>query len=176
MNFVGIFDKLFGRKTDTKQPAQQPTLEEMVATRPTRTIAYDANLVDDLKNDHQALVAMFGSIGDAAKAGDDATLSRLLVDFKTYLESHLLKENVRFYVYLEQSMADDPDNMLLIKDFRREMNHIARGVVEFVKTYQNQRMDTALRAQFLEDYEKVGQLLGMRIQREEGQLYTLYHA
>jgi hypothetical protein len=99
----------------------------------------------------------------------------MLNAFKVHLEGHLIAENVRFYNYVENAMQNDPESSALVRSFRREMNAIARGVVDFVKKYQVDAFDQRMRAEFMTDYKTVGGLLAQRIQREEGSLYPLYH-
>lgn len=137
-------------------------------------IAYDAELVPALKRDHADLVKLYGSIGDQAKRGDFQQVPPLLMAFKVHLEGHLIAENVRFYNYVESSMHGDPESTALVRSFRREMNAIARGVVDFVKKYQISTFDQATRDEFLADYQTVGGLLAQRIEREESSLYPLY--
>jgi hypothetical protein len=50
----------------------------------------------------------------------------------------------------------------------------ARGVVDFVKRYQQCDFDDSTRSQFLADYRRIGGLLTQRIEREESSLYPLY--
>ena len=71
-------------------------------------------------------------------------------------------------------MQGDAENTALVRSFRREMNAIARGVVDFVKKYQLGNFDQETRQAFLADYQTVGGLLAQRIEREEGSLYPLY--
>jgi hypothetical protein len=139
-----------------------------------RAPSYDSRLIESLKHDHHALVELFQQIGQTAERGRFHELPALLVAFKTGLESHVIAENVRFYNYVENSLAGDDENVALIRSFRREMNAIARGVVDFVKKYQRANFNDALREQFLRDYAVVGGLLSQRIQREEANLYPLY--
>ncbi|WP_167285263.1 hemerythrin domain-containing protein [Marilutibacter alkalisoli] len=139
-----------------------------------RPIAYDPALVPALKQDHHDLVALFSEIGHCAKLDRFDDIPKLLVSFKTNLEAHLIAENVRFYNYVERTLEGDSENTLLIRSFRREMNAIARGVVDFVKKYQLARFDVDTRRAFMADYEAVGDLLAQRIQREEASLYPLY--
>ena len=54
------------------------------------------------------------------------------------------------------------------------MNAIARGVVEFVRRYQQTRVNAENSLHFIREYDEVGKLLVMRIEREEGNLYPLY--
>lgn len=139
-----------------------------------RAPTYDSRLIESLKHDHHSLVELFQQIGQTAERGRFHELPALLVAFKTGLESHVIAENVRFYNYVENSLAGDEENLLLIRSFRREMNAIARGVVDFVKKYQRAAFNDATRDAFLRDYAVVGGLLSQRIQREETNLYPLY--
>ena len=61
-----------------------------------------------------------------------------------------------------------------LRSFRREMNAIARGVVDFVKKYQLSAFDQQAREEFMADYQTVYGLLAQRIEREESSLYPLY--
>jgi len=171
---MGIFSDWFKRKpVDTRRPENR--LLHSIPP-PARSIQFDPNLVDSLKDDHIELVQAYGRLGEEAEAGRFGGISEGLIAFKTRLEAHLLTENVRFYVYLEQSMGGDPENMAIIRSFRQEMNGIARGVVDFVRRYQQQPLHAGNRDAFMQEYEAVGKLLVMRVEREENNLYPLYHA
>ena len=168
---MGLLKRLFGGKpgNDTVSTMQPGTARE-----PGRTIRYDPGLVDGLKDDHQELVAMYTALGEQVAGGDFHGIDAALQEFKIRLEAHLLTENVRFYVYVEQSMADDEVNYELIRGFRKEMNSIARAVVEFVRRYRQQPVGPATQAQFIREHGEVGRLLAQRIAREESELYVLY--
>lgn len=167
---MGIFGKLFGQKQDEADHAP-------LAAHPNghRTIRYDPALVDSLKHDHGELVALYQRIGKHQDTEQYDELRAELINFKTRLEAHILTENVRFYTYLEQSLSDDVHNAELMRDFRREMNTIARGAVAFIKKYQAPgAFENHLRLEFAKDYQAVGELLTQRIGREEASLYPLY--
>jgi hypothetical protein len=174
---MGIFSSWFKRKPAADPaPAQSAPAQNVLSNlaQPQRTIRYDQNLVTNLKKDHIELVYMYTQLGDDVHNDRFERIADTLLAFKTRLEAHLLVENLRFYVYLEQSLANDADNVGLIRDFRQEMNRIARGVVEFVKRYQQQRVTHENQAAFMHDYNEVGRLLTLRIEREESNLYPLY--
>ncbi len=172
-----MFDRLRkllgGKQVPTSQalPHGVPTAEQR---RGGFGIAYDAQLVPALKHDHKVLVQLFGQVGEMAGRDDFKDIPQMLMAFKVHLEGHLIAENVRFYNYVENSMQGDSENTALIRSFRREMNAIARGVVEFVKKYQVPEFDAQLREEFMNDYRTVGGLLTQRIEREEASLYPLY--
>jgi hypothetical protein len=169
---LDMLRRLIGQPAKTA-PAPAAPLRQTAAPAP-RAPSYDSGLVPALKNYHQELVALFEQIGRTYEQRRFTEIPALLTAFKTRLEAHLLTENVRFYNYVESTLRDDAENLSLIRDFRREMNSIARGVIDFVKKYQAQHDPEHLLHGFLADYRTVGGLLVQRIQREEGNLYPLY--
>jgi hypothetical protein len=152
-------------------PQGMPTVEQRKAGF---GIAYDPELVPSLKRDHADLVKLYGAIGETARQGDFGQIPMMLNAFKVHLEGHLIAENVRFYNYVENSMQGDAESTALVRSFRREMNAIARGVVDFVKKYQLASFDETMRQEFMADYQTVYGLLAQRIEREESSLYPLY--
>ncbi|HEX7339271.1 MAG TPA: hemerythrin domain-containing protein [Rhodanobacteraceae bacterium] len=171
---MGFFRKMFG-KDDTAEQMVGSTAPASDATL--GTVHYDPKLVDSLLGDHSRLGNMYSRIGMLAKNGEFAEVRTLLAHFKSSLQAHILTENVRFYSYLEKSMAGDSENARTIHEFRRDMNTIAREVVNFVKTWQNSQFTTAAeRQQFGADYDKIGELLEQRLDSEENSLYPLYMA
>lgn len=176
---MGLIARLLGREPASDRGQTRPVSERYAASAaaapaPRGQLRFDPDLIHSLENDHRDLVALFGRIGDCARRDDFGPVPAMLLKFKTSLEAHLIAENVRFYNYVENSLAGDTENYALIRSFRREMNQIARGVVDFVKKYQSGNFDAAARAAFMEDYHAVGALLTQRIEREERSLYPLY--
>ena len=170
---MGILGKLFGSNDAVGVAAPHGTQPQESA--PHRTIRHDPTLLDSLLRDHIELVALYQRIGKLMQDGQYDEIRAELVNFKTRLEAHILTENVRFYTYLEQSLSDDAHNAEMMRDFRREMNTIARAVVTFVKKYQGTgTFDAALQIEFARDYQSVGELLKQRLGREESSLYPLY--
>lgn len=168
---MGLFNWLFGSKRETAHVTAAKV--HIDTSGQPRAISYDPTLIERLKTDHEDLVALYQKLGTLLEASKYGDIRSELINFKTRFEAHILTENVRFYVYLEQHL-EDVHNTELMRDFRREMNTIARGVVEFVKKYQFSAFDGELRSQFVQDYQAVGGLLAQRIEREESGLYPLY--
>ncbi len=175
-NVLGFMRRLMGGQPTSHKgnAAPRAPIQFDVPTGRARQIKYDPSLVESLEKDHRELVALFKEIGQCAKLDEYGDVPALLLSFKTRLEAHLIAENVRFYNYVENTLQDDAENSMLIRSFRREMNSIARGVVDFVKKYQVASFDARGRAEFMEDYSTVGGLLTQRIEREENSLYPLY--
>ncbi|MBN8734933.1 MAG: hemerythrin domain-containing protein [Xanthomonadales bacterium] len=137
-------------------------------------IQYDPRLLDSLLRDHVELGRLFGRIGAAGNAGEARELRSLLITFKARLKAHLVVENMRFYDYLEQSLADEPETARMVLNFRRKMTRIASDVFDFIQKYQSSRLTPGERRQFTPDYETVGAKLEQRLDSEEDNLYRLY--
>ena len=168
--FGFISDFFSGR--DKNAPA--PSLAE--APKPgATTIAYDPNLIAALEADHSKLVELYGKMWDEGfEKKNYVKLARILSEFKSLFQGHLLKENVRFYVYLEQSLGKDKHTLAVVKEFRSDMNDIANAVIGFCKRYSKGSFTPAMEAQFKKDYTAVGEALTRRVQSEERDLYSLY--
>ena len=162
-----FIDRLFGANK------VEPVQEIARSGFDNNQIKYDPNLITELESDHQNLATKFSEIYDAFDKKDYVKTNRLIGSFKGAFQAHLLAENIKFYVYLEQSLHDDEENLRIVKEFRLDMNKIARAATNFCKKYQGQF--TARHAeQFEEDYNAVGKVLTQRITLEENSLYVLY--
>lgn len=150
-----------------------PLPTPMVAAVPNQ-IQFDGKLVEELKQDHVGLVAQFTQMVPLFRAGEIRSFRAQLASFKTQFQGHIIKENVRFYVYLEQSLAGDETNVELMRDFRREMNAISRAVVSFCNKYNDTKPDLQAIRQFEADAGDIAKALLSRIDREERDLYSLY--
>lgn len=178
-----FFDFLFSKKpaTPPASPAALAPVSALDAPKPNMApgtrIAYSDSLVAQLKNDHQQLLGAHAAIGEAYAQGDLHATRELLESFRGDLQSHLLTENVRFYIYLEHSLFNDPEKQALVRQFRHEMDEIGKAALAFLMRYANidrddfeQQTHTA----FASELVKIGLVLSQRIQREESSLYPLY--
>lgn len=180
-----LFDLLFGKREKKAVPATDPVpppaeaaappVEEAGArTAPGTRIHFNPELIPRLTADHQRLLQGFTSIREAALGGDLATAALRLETFRNDLQGHLLTENIRFYVYLEHALAEDPENHALMRGFRHEMDDIGKAVVAFLGRYRTLAEDPGLAEGFASDLDGIGAVLVERIRREEETLYPLY--
>lgn len=169
-----MFDFLFGRKQDDEKQVETATVKNPPAS-PGNSINYDPNLVTELKADHGLLVGLFTGIVATTGQRNHKLLTEQLNEFGQKLRGHLLKENVRFYVYLKKSLQSDEDSMSIMQEFAHEMQQIGRAVTDFLHTYTHvTHWDDAQWAVFERDLNGVGKVLTQRIGAEEDTLYTLY--
>ena len=163
---------LFKKKKTILETAREEKTEYSYA--PGTQIRYAPELIDKLKDDHQILLSIFGEIKAAFDSVNYSLVTLKLKDFKTALMDHLLTENVRLYIYMTRSFADDEVNGELVKGFRSEMNDIAKVVMTFLTRYETLGVDETLAATFSKDLDAIGGALAARIEREESTLYPLY--
>ncbi len=172
--FAFISDFFKGRPKEEEQPKLSQVKRNSEAQKE-RTINYDPALIDTLKKDHSKLVSLYGQMWkEGFEKKDYKRLSSIIAEFKAGFQSHLLKENVKFYVYLEQSLSDDLHTLQVVKDFRSDMNDIANAVIQFCKKYQHQAYTLEMEQEFERDYVKIGEVLTRRVSMEENELYLLY--
>jgi len=165
---MGFFSSLFsfGGNQDKKPKPPEPRQES--------GIRYDVELVPSLKHDHQQLLSIYGEISKAAEASQFDLVQSGLHELKHSLQTHLVVENVRFYVYLQQHLAGDQNASALIADLRKEMDGIARVAVQFVNRYETAQFTPELATTFRKELAGIGEVLVKRISTEESRLYTLY--
>lgn len=179
-----LFDLLFGKKETAAAPAREPAIvnarapvaEPKTVNAPGTHIHHDADLIVSLKDDHQKLLRTFQAIGAASFAGELGKVQSLLGQFQTMIMDHLLKENVRLYVYLEHLLANDPVSHQMMHGFRHEMDGIGRVVVGFLEKYKTISQHPELADTFATDLRAIGEALVARIKREEDILYPMYSA
>lgn len=164
---------LFKKKTETST-ASTPAASNQYNTAPGTEIRYAPDLIGSLKGDHQQLLALYGKVQEAFEARNYPAVSEHLEAFKSDLQSHLLTENVRLYIYLDRCLAHDTTNSELIRGFRREMDDIAKVAMKFLNKYSAIGVDADLANHFAEDFTTIGKVLGERITKEESILYPLY--
>jgi hypothetical protein len=179
-----LFDLLFGKKSQSPVPPRQP--EPVISAAPAfaakqesapgTQIRHDPQLIVALKTDHQRLLATFHDIAAASTAGNLAVVQHLLGQFQTMIMDHLLKENVRLYVYLEHLLQNDAVSHEMMHGFRHEMDVIGRVVVGFLGKYKEIGGRPELAAAFATDLKGIGEALVARIKREEDILYPMYSA
>ena len=172
-----LFDLLFGKKTEPAHPAAQPqprphAEEDHVA--PGTGIHHHPDLIVKFTQDHQELLHLYTLVHAAATAGNVGLASERLEDFRSALQSHLLTENIRLYVYLEHALQSDPPSHALMHQFRHEMDEIGKAVVAFLTKYQDLAEHPEWAQNFLTELDGIGKVLGKRIQSEEKTLYPLY--
>jgi hypothetical protein len=174
-----LFDKLFGKKAETAPGQAAAATAGAAAAKPQASapgtaIHHDPRLIASLKEDHRLLLDIYKAVDAARVEGDLVSVQTRLGQFRMVLQDHLLKENVRLYVYLEHVLQGDPVSHQLMHEFRHEMDGIGRVVVGFLGKYKEIGIHPELAADFGKDFAAIGEALVARIRREEDTLYPMY--
>lgn len=164
---------LFKKKRNAQEEKTNETANQY-NTAPGTEIRYSPELIDLLKQDHKQLLSLYTDVQNAFERNEFAAVSEKLEKFKSNLQSHLLTENIRLYIYLDRCLANDASNSELIRGFRREMDEIAKVAMKFLNKYSAIGVDEQLAGHFAEDFATIGKVLGERIDKEENVLYPLY--
>ena len=166
---------LFGNKQDQAGLAPETEILHTGGIAPGTNIRFDPKLVSELKVDHGQLVSQFQEIVATTGKRDNDLLVKQFAKFGSTLRGHILKENVRFYVYLKSSLQSDESSLSIMQEFAQEMQQIGRAVTDFLHKYTSvAKWDEAQWAVFERDLNAVGQVLTSRIETEENTLYPLY--
>jgi hypothetical protein len=139
---------------------------------PGTKITYNEALVKELIGEHEVLVFLYKTILLEYEQDNRARLNELLLEFKSSLAQHLLKENTRLYVYLRNYYKDDSMNSELINSLHAEMSGIGRSVFRFIDDITKGK--SPMDATFKEDWGRIGEILLKRIEVEETVLYQAY--
>lgn len=135
---------------------------------------YSPELIGNLKDDHADLLRRHGELEQLAVKGQYGAIPMALSGFKNKFDLHILHENLQFYCHVEERLARRGAELAVVREFRTEMNGLARGVVNFVKKYRAEGVRQQNRDAFLVELRSVGGMLGHRVEREEKNLYPLY--
>lgn len=141
----------------------------------TNGIQYNANLVQEMLDDHRALLSIYGDLVKAVDNKDGSVFKLTLVRFKSMLVAHLLKEAVKLYIYLRQKFRGDEGVYHLVTSYKNEMDGISRVAMSFVDEYTAKPIHEIDFFQLSARLREIGLVLGDRIRREEMELYPLYH-
>jgi regulator of sigma D len=177
---MGIISRFFKKPAENSSRDIEIDLEKDNNSQPEEVkayvkggnIAYHPELINELKHEHRDLVEIFTNLVKTSETKDKQKIRNLLDSFKKNLVSHILKENVQFYVYVKYLLADDPVNGDLAKIMQQEMNDIGKTVLNFIA--KSMEDSAVFDSEFQAELNQIGSVLTERIKIEEEKLYVLY--
>ncbi len=137
-------------------------------------VRYNSNLISELVKEHEALLKVYTKMLSAIETKNFSSIAQYLKEFDQGLRTHLLREHVELYVYLEYILSKRTRAFQEMHNLRLEMDHISTEVITFLNVHQAAPVNEKTIAQFEHDFIQIGEVLVGRIQREENSLYTLY--
>lgn len=172
MSFFSFFN-IFNKSSVNEKNNTEDDPSEHVPL-PGTQLFFDKSLIDNLQNDHEDLLKIYGEIANVLTENNLEKLPDLFSTFSSRLRGHILVENVKLYVYLTYALENDPESLEIIIELRSEMQQIGRLVNNFLSQYSELPWTEEKSQSFPVEFEKTGKILVDRIKREEHNLYPLY--
>ena len=98
-----------------------------------------------------------------------------LIQFEKDLTEHLELENKIFYKELLEKMEEKGQDTIKTKSFIAEMDEITETVVVFLKKYEKaDNIENSL-DEFIKEFNEIGEILNLRIQSEEAEVYFYWN-
>ena len=169
----------FFKKNDEPKPAPAAARAPAPAAVAANSggIQFYPDLIKNLVGDHRRLFQLYDNIKENFSRRDLALVSGSLKEFGALVRNHLLTENMRLYIYLQQQMAKDEINTALVRSYRKEMDGIGKNVLDFLEKYKEIESSSAADlSSFAAELDEIGRVVGSRMKREEETLYPLYVA
>ena len=125
---MGFFNKIF--KLDKNTEIVSQVNEE-------KSLAYDSELINTLRNEQKVLFKEWENIVDVALGTDEYTfkLKDAIDNFVTKLDAHIHIENDKLYAYLEDKYTSETNEIIVIKRVRKKMNSMVKEIGYFSKKY-----------------------------------------
>lgn len=173
---LDFVEQLFQRHDDHNQVSSRAQCKPTLKRAPKKSgVAYDEFLISTLEKEHELLIENFGKvIKHGFIARDFKFLCKQLDEFKVLFQNHVLKENVKFFCYLEQSQKNKRKRLKSIRKFRKEVNCCTNDVMNFCKKYEQPLETLFLEESFRNEYQNIAQKLFHRVQLVENEMYSLY--
>lgn len=129
-----------------------------------------ARLIDELKNDHQAMSKLLDRLKDSRVSNDEA--HKILLSAQTSLLAHLKKEDSQLYPVLYQAAKENPALKRTVDFYTKDMEEITRKAVEFFEKYS--RHDSRIDIEFAKAFGNLFAVISRRLRNEENTLYKEY--
>jgi hypothetical protein len=148
-------------------------LAPFAVSSPAMVVAFDANLISELKADHTRLIATFTRIERMAASQPHMVVADLIL-LRELFQDHLITEESHFYAYLDRLLADHASVRAEARAVWKDMDEIAASVAQFIHNWISNPPALQTLPLFLKQLRLTMEMLMSRIELEERSLYTLY--
>lgn len=145
-----------------------------MGTRSGSVISYSDTLINELEDDHLALVKQLQSISLSYERKDFYNLRIQLDFFRETILEHISKEVLKLYVYLLTNLYSQPEQYKNIRELRKAMDAIVIEILNFFDKYNTTQQLQIREKEFGVDLKRVISMLKTRIKLEEELLFPMY--
>lgn len=138
---------------------------------------YNPNLLDELHDEHQDLLDHMIFMQDMVAKKEIKLLPLARDLFRGEVLEHVSKEVIQLYVYLRNSLKDQPSKYQQMFQLKNEMDALLLVILNYLdehKDIQTLTEDKKKQTQFLDHTQKLIELFRQRIEVEESILFPMY--
>ena len=129
------------------------------------------NLISLLIKDHQKLFELYTELHKSLESKNFEEIRLSIKHFVNAYHQHILLEDTKLYVALEEKYKDKKTILETIKVIEKDMNEITRSIKFFEKKYISLTPDKLNSC--IEELNYIGEVLTRRVELEENRLYNL---
>ena len=137
-------------------------------------ITYHPDLIPRLCADHQVLLQQLELVQQYIEENNYQAIAPQLELFRQTMLDHITEENLKLYIYLQQSLNKDPEKYQKLRQLRKELNASLQIVLEFLNMYTLIQEKPELQDTVASDFKQIRSLYIERINIEEQRLFPLY--
>ena len=137
-------------------------------------VSFSAQLIATLQAEHFYIVELYRKIAINVQCSEFSKIPHQLGHLKREFHRHLMQEDLLFYGYIEQNFADQPEQISVIKNHRKEVSSVSNRFNKFVDKWQIQLINPQNIQQFQTEYNAMGDLLTQHLNQEEMHIYPFY--
>ncbi len=137
-------------------------------------ITYNPRLIVELIEEHKLLMSQLLGVETAFSNGKIAETHKKLEAFNASLGDHMLKKNIKLYIYMQYSMKHFNNNDVNIAKFKRSMTAASRHANTFIKNHENTLSKGRVKPTFGEDLDTIIQEIATHIEHEKSGLFPYY--
>ncbi len=127
-----------------------------------------SNLIEELKKDHQSILAILDEVktaGIASRSGREKFLSA-----RDLLKAHMMKEDEQYYPRLRRAAADNKDLKMMLDYFVKDMESVSKKAMLVFDKYSRGGDE----AEFAGEIKLLYMMLKDRILTEEKTLFAKF--
>jgi len=128
-------------------------------------------LVLKLQKEHKELVRLVTEIVNAYDTGEKQLLLKKLIGLKNLALTHLMTEDVEFYILLKDSQRSTKEIENLVHKFEEDFGTIKLALINFFNKYTDKDKDSLYDSKFMAEFKNIVAVLSRRIEFEETHLY-----
>lgn len=176
---LGFLKKLFKAGDSDEENArfeEITVIEKAKKENSGKGLLYDATIIPAMKKSHQQLVQHFMAIEKYRQRKEYNKMSIEIGAFASLLHDHMLKEQLKVYLYLAK-VYEGTEEILVINKIKSDMQPIGKQIFSFIMEFRDIKQWTPEKLADLEKkFKQIQPVLLRRFHLVEKELYPLYLA